>query len=290
MKEAMLYESLDEKTVKCKVCNHYCLIRDGDRGVCGVRENRDGKLFALNYGKTIASAIDPIEKKPIFHFLPRTRTYSFATVGCNFKCLWCQNSDISQYSKRNTTITGYEVSVEEHVDYAIINNCKSISYTYSEPTIFLEYAYDVMKYAKEKGLYNIWVSNGYMSSETLELILPLVDAFNIDFKGFNDQIHKEYCGGSVKPIMNNLKTIYHSKTHLEITTLVIPNVNDDYYQLAEIANFIASSLGKEVPWHISRFFPAWKMRKTPPTPISKLKEAKRIGEGVGLKHIYLGNV
>lgn len=290
MNEALLYEVLDNKVIKCKACNHYCHIKLGSRGICGVRENQDGKLIALNYGKTIARAIDPIEKKPIYHFLPNTKTYSFATIGCNFRCSWCQNWDISQASKLDNKIYGQKISAKEHVEQAIALGCKSVAYTYSEPTIFLEYAYDVMRYAKQKGLANIWVSNGFMSKETLELILPYIDAFNIDFKGSNDEIHQKYCGGSVLPVMDNLKKIYHSKSHLEITTLIIPGVNDNEEQLTTIANFIGNDLGKDVPWHISRFFPAWKMQDVSPTPISSLKLAEKIGKSFGIKNIHLGNV
>ncbi len=290
MKEALLYEKLDKKTVRCKVCNHYCRIKPGFRGICGVRENQDGILMALNYGKTIALAVDPIEKKPIYHFLPSTKTYSFATIGCNFRCSWCQNWDISQASKGDKVIYGQEISVKEHVDKAISLGCKSIAFTYSEPTIFLEYAYEVMKYAKERDLANIWVSNGFMSNETLNLILPFVDAFNIDFKGSDDATHQKYCGGSVLPVMDNLIQICKSRRHLEITTLVIPGINDSEEQLTKIAQFIANELGKEIPWHISRFFPAWKMQDIAPTPIKTLKQAEEIGKSFGLKNIHLGNV
>ena len=290
MKEAMFYEQLSDDLVRCKLCNHYCKINKNKRGICGVRENKSGKLYALNYGKTISYSVDPIEKKPLYHFLPRTRSYSLATVGCNFKCLWCQNYEISQNPKPNKKIIGRDISPKEHIDNALKSGCDSIAYTYSEPTIFFEYAYDIMKLAHENNLKNVLVSNGFMSKEVLEYILPLVDAFNIDFKGFDDENHKKYCGGAVEPIRDNLKAIYKSGTHLEITTLVVPGFNDDLAELTKIASFITDELDKSVPWHISRFYPAWKMSDTTPTDIDILKKAKEIGESKGIKHIHLGNI
>lgn len=290
MKEAMLYEKLADDVVRCKVCNHYCEIKNNKRGICGVRENKSGKLYALNYGKTIAYGVDPIEKKPLYHFLPGSRAYSLATVGCNFKCLWCQNYNISQSPKPNKKVIGRDITPEEHLNNALKSGSDSIAYTYSEPTIFFEYAYDIMKLAHENNLKNVWVSNGFMSKEVLDYILPLVDAFNIDFKGFDDDIHKKYCGGPVKPIRDNLKTIYKSGVHLEITTLVVPGVNDNLAELTMIANFIVKELDTAVPWHITRFYPAWKMSDTSPTDIDILEQAKEIGLSKGIKHIHLGNI
>ncbi|MFW5794719.1 MAG: AmmeMemoRadiSam system radical SAM enzyme [Bacillota bacterium] len=290
MKEASFYEKLADDSVRCRVCNHYCVIKNNQRGICGVRENQSGKLYALNYGKTISYSIDPIEKKPLYHFLSKTKSYSLATVGCNLKCLWCQNFEISQSPKPKKRIIGRDITPEEHVKNALSRGCDSIAYTYSEPTIFLEYAYDIMKLAHENNLKNVWVSNGFMSKDVLDYILPLVDAFNIDFKGFDDEMHKKYCGSPVKPIRDNLKTIYKSGVHLEVTTLVVPGFNDDLSELTKIASFISEELDNSVPWHISRFYPAWKMSDTPPTDIDILKRAKEIGESKGIKHIHLGNI
>jgi pyruvate formate lyase activating enzyme len=287
--EALLYQKLDEEKVRCYVCHHHCLIKSGQRGICGVRENQEGVLFALNYGKTIAMQIDPIEKKPIYHFLPGTWSYSLATVGCNFHCLWCQNNEISQIDESNKQIRGKNITPETHVNMAIKNNCQSISYTYSEPTIFLEYALDIMKLAKKSGLKNIWVSNGYMSSETLDLILPLVDAMNVDLKCFNDSLHKKFCGGSVKPILENLKRINSSSVHLEITTLLVTYFNDNVDEVSKIASFIAD-LNPKIPWHITRFYPAWKMLDKKPTNISILKKSHEIGKNMGIESIHIGNV
>lgn len=290
MKKALLYEKLEKEIVRCAVCSHRCMVLPGARGICGVRENREGELYALNYGKTIAVHVDPVEKKPLYHFMSGTRTYSFAAQGCNFHCLWCQNWEISQGPKIYNPVEGLEISPEEHVERAIQSECPSISYTYSEPTIFLEYALDTMKLAKEKGLKNIWVTNGYMTKETLDLIAPYLDAANVDFKGANNGAYEKYCGGTAEPIMETLKYLNMAGIHTEITTLIVPGINDSYEELEFIAEFIANELGREVPWHISRFFPAWKMMDTPLTPRETMEMAKKIGEKAGLKYIHMGNV
>ena len=290
MKEAILYQKTEDGKLRCNVCNQRCTIAEGKRGICGVRENIQGVLYALNYGKAAAVHVDPVEKKPIYHFLPKTETYSIATVGCNLRCEWCQNWEISQSSKPKRPIEGASISPEEHVRKAIEYNCPSISYTYSEPTIFVEYALDTMKLAKEKGLKNIWVSNGYMSKETLDMIIPYLDAINVDLKGSNDAAYKKYCGGTAEPVMDNLKYLYEAGVHIEITTLIVPGINDDQGQIETIAQFIAQELSKEVPWHISRFFPAWKMTETEITPIETLRMAETIGKNAGLKYIHVGNV
>lgn len=290
MKEAILYEKLESGTVKCAVCNNRCTIKEGHRGICGVRENRQGVLYALNYGITISAANDPIEKKPLYHFMPGTMTYSFATVGCNLHCQWCQNWKISQSPKPNKPIHGIEISPEEHVERALAYGSPSISYTYSEPTIFLEYALDTMKLAHEKGLKNIWHTNGYMSKEALDMIIPLLDAANVDFKGPKGDVYEKYCGGKAEYIMENLKYLFEAGVHLEITTLIIPGVNDKSGQLEEIAHFIATQLSCDVPWHINRFFPAYKMPYTPVTPMETLEMARKIGENAGLKHVHVGNI
>ena len=289
MKEAILYDKLPNQQVQCHVCEHHCLIGEGKRGLCGVRENQQGILYALNYPICIASAIDPIEKKPLYHFLENSQTYSFATVGCNMQCPWCQNHDISQSPKPQNDIEGEEISPINHVYSALANDCPSISYTYSEPTIFLEYALDVMKLAHAKGLKNIWVSNGWMSLETLELIMPYLDAANIDYKG-TEKVYQQLTLGHQSVIERNLKYLHSHGVHLEITTLIIPNINDQIDQFEAIASFIHNELDNSVPWHISRFFPSWKMLSSPITPLSTLKKAESIGKSMGLKNIYIGNV
>jgi len=292
MKEALLYKKLKEKKVQCQNCAHFCIISPGKRGICGVRENIDGKLYTLNYGKAIAVHIDPIEKKPFFHFLPGSHSLSIATVGCNFRCLNCQNWDISQGFKGIKEIPGEDISPEEIVKMAIKNNLPSISYTYTEPTIFLEYALDTMKLAKKKGLKNNFVSNGFMSEESAKLVIPYLDANNIDIKGFSEEFYKENCGGRLQPVLDTAKLMKKSGVWVEITTLVIPTLSDSEEMFREIAKFIYNELGPETPWHISQFCGAisWKLKHIPDTPIEILEKACKIGKEVGLKYVYAGNV
>jgi len=290
MKEAILYQKLKDDQVRCLVCNHRCLIGPNQRGTCGTRENQNGTLYSLVYGQAISEAIDPVEKKPLFHFLPGTFTYSFATVGCNFRCRWCQNWQISQQPKPKNPILGYQLPPATIVERAQASHCPSISYTYTEPTIFLEYALETMKLAHQNGLKNIWVSNGYMSNETLKLILPYLDATNIDLKSFSEKTYQTYCGARLKPILENLIQIKKANVHLEVTTLVIPGVNDSEKEFTQIAQFIAQKLGQDTPWHISRFFPAFLMEDTPITPKETLQKAAAIGKRYQLKYVYLGNI
>lgn len=290
MKEAILYHKMEHDRVQCHVCHHRCTIGDGRRGICGVRENRRGTLMALNYGKTISAAVDPIEKKPLYHFLPHTRIYSFAAVGCNLRCDWCQNWEISQSPKPDRPVEGRDITPEAHVRRALELGCPSIAYTYSEPTVFVEYALDTMKIARSEGLKNVWVTNGFMSGETLAEITHYLDAANVDLKGADDGAYERYCGGKAGPVLDNLKALCHAGVHVEITTLVVPGVNDQRRELEFVARFIADVLGPDVPWHISRFFPAWKMRDTPVTPLATLELARSIGVEAGLHRIHLGNV
>lgn len=287
--EAVLYDQVSDASVRCKVCGHYCLIKDGKRGICGVRENNNGKLYTLNYGLTIATSIDPIEKKPLFEYMPGTFTYSFATVGCNLNCPWCQNERISQAPKPNKVVEGYEISAEMHVSQAIKFNCPSISYTYTEPTIFIEYAYQTMKIARKSGLKNIWVSNGFMSVETLHMVLPYLDAINVDYKG-TAETYKKYLKIDNKQILENLRIIKNSPAHLEVTTLFIPGVNSSESSIRQIIIDLIEYLGKDFVWHISRFFPHYRMKNKPITKVSTLNLAKKIGEEMGLTKIYLGNL
>ncbi len=287
--EALLYEKRSDLTVRCLVCNHFCNISNGKRGICGVRENKNGILYALNFNKSIATSIDPIEKKPLYEFLPGTFTYSFATVGCNMDCAWCQNNLISQDPKPQNVIRGKTVTAKEHIKNALKYNCPSISYTYSEPTIFLEYALETMKLAKKENLKNVWVSNGFMSDQTLELILPYLDAANIDYKG-NDMVYKKYCIGRKQPILDNLKRMKEAGVHLEITTLIITGINDTTEKTENIIKDLISALGTDFIWHITRFFPHYKMLDTPITSKYSLIEARKIGYKYGIKNIYLGNI
>jgi len=291
MIEARLWESIGRGTISCRLCNHYCPIRPGKRGKCGVRENRDGTLYALNYDKIAAQNLDPVEKKPLYHFQPGTRTYSFATMGCNLRCSFCQNWSLSQTPRESKIIEGRAVTPEQLVDEAIRLNATSISYTYSEPTIFFELMQDTAILAKERGLKNIMVSNGFMSTECLDELAPLIDAINVDLKGFTEKFYKEITGARLKPVLTNLKKIKHDlQWWLEVTTLLIPGHNDSPAELNQLTDFIAKELGTDTPWHISRFHPDYKMTDSTVTPAKALETAYDIGKSKGLKYVYIGNM
>ena len=289
IKEAMLYEKLDGQKVQCLLCAHRCKILPGKFGICRVRENRDGRLCTHVYGEIIASHVDPIEKKPLYHFFPGSSSYSIATVGCNFKCPFCQNWQISQASKKAGDMSGYSLSPEEVAAEARKNNCKGISYTYTEPTIFFEYAYECAKIAKGQGLYNSFVTNGYMTDLALETIRPYLDACNVDLKSFSEDFYKRMCQARLAPVLDSIKTMKRLGIWVEVTTLVVPGENDSEEELREIAGFIAR-LGPEIPWHISRFHPDYKYLASAPTSAEALKKAREIGRQAGLRYIYLGNV
>lgn len=290
MKEAMFYNTLKEGKVECYLCRHRCSISPSKRGICGVRENRDGRLYSLVYGRVISMNVDPIEKKPIFHLFPGSRSFSIATVGCNFRCLHCQNHEISQMPRdENGRIEGNMVQPSKIVSLAKQYNCKSISYTYTEPTIYFEYAYETAILAKQEGIKNIFVTNGYMSEESLRVIQPYLDAANVDLKSFQEKFYKEVCGARLKPVLENLKIMREMGIWVEITTLVIPTLNDSEKEFEEIAQFIVS-LGLDVPWHISAFYPTYKMRNPPRTPPSILHKAREIGIKAGLRYVYCGNI
>jgi pyruvate formate lyase activating enzyme len=292
MKEALLYKKLKNKRNQCQNCAHYCVIENGKKGICGVRENRDGKLYSLVYGKACAVNIDPIEKKPFFHFLPGSHSLSVATVGCNFKCASCQNHEISQMPQLTGKVEGQEISPKEIVEAALKNNLPSISYTYTEPAIFSEYALDTMKLAKKQGLKNNWVSNGFWSKELFDLISPYLDAANIDLKSFEDDFYIKYCGGRLQPVSDTLKRLKKKKIWLEVTTLVIPTLNDKEEIFKKIASFIKNELGSETPWHVTQFSGviSWKLQNIPDTPVETLEKAHKIGKETGLKYVYTGNV
>jgi pyruvate formate lyase activating enzyme len=264
----------------------------GKRGICGVRENRDGKLYSLVYGKAIAVNIDPIEKKPFFHFLPGSYSLSIATVGCNYSCKNCQNFDISQAPKPDKPVLGEDLPPKEIVKIALKNNLPSISYTYTEPVVFLEYALDTMKLAKKKGIKNNWVSNGFLSKESRKLIIPYLDAINIDIKSFSDKFYKSNCGARLQPVLDTAKLMKKSSVWVEITTLIIPTLSDSEEMFKNIAKFIKKELGSETPWHVTQFCGviSWKFQNLPDTPVETLKRAWEIGKSTGLKYVYTGNV
>ena len=289
--EAYLYEPLEDHKVRCNLCSHRCVIKPGRRGLCNVRENQAGVLNTLVYGRVIASHVDPIEKKPLFHFLPGSRSYSIATVGCNLRCRFCQNADIAQLpTDRAGVILGDHSTPEEIVNDAQNAGCQSISYTYTEPTVFFEFAHDTAELAHGSGIRNIFVTNGYMTAAALEMIHPYLDAANVDLKAFTGKYYKEQCGAKLEHVRETLKSMRSLGILVEVTTLIIPGLNDDQHELAELAAFISNDLGPETPWHISRFHPTYKLTDRPPTPLKTLVMARDIGLKAGLKYVYTGNV
>jgi pyruvate formate lyase activating enzyme len=287
MKEAMFYEKRDPPAVQCHLCFHDCTIQDGRRGICGVRENRGGTLYSLVYGRAISKAVDPIEKKPLFHFMPGTKIFSVATIGCNFKCLHCQNYDISQAG--GGEIFGEDLPPERIVNLAKQTQCDSIAYTYTEPTIYFEYALETAKLASLEGIKNVFVTNGYISPDALRAIEPYLDAANIDLKSLSDDFYKKICGARVRPVLDSIRLYRELEIWIEITTLVIPTYNDSEEELREIARFILE-LGPEVPWHISQYYPTYKLNDQPRTPVETLLKARKIGLDMGLRYVYVGNV
>lgn len=290
MKEAMFYERRPGGAVKCGLCRFRCLIPPGKRGICMVRENQDGTLYSLVYGKAIAEHLDPIEKKPLFHFLPGSKSYSIATVGCNFRCLHCQNYAISQPASGVMAISGMELSPAEIVAKAKDSGCASISYTYTEPTIYYEYAYDTAVLARAAGLKNIFVTNGYITPEALDHIRPYLDAANIDLKGYSEKFYREVVHAMLQEVLDSIVEYKRQGIWIELTTLVIPNWNDSDADLEGIARFIAEEVGIEVPWHVSQFYPTYKLLDQPRTPLRTLDRAWQIGKDAGLRYVYEGNV
>lgn len=289
MKEAYLYEKKDKERVRCFLCSHHCLILDGKKGICGVRENRGGSLFTLVYDKVIARHVDPIEKKPLFHFLPGTNAFSIATVGCNFKCRFCQNADISQMPNDQDQIWGDHVTPSMIVDGALSSRSATIAYTYTEPTIYYELARDTARQAVSKGIRNVFVSNGYMTEDCLKDIHPDLHGANIDLKSFDEKFYKEQCGAKLGPVLKTLETMEKMGVWLEVTTLLIPGLNDSERELRRLAKFLAE-LDPDIPWHISRFHPTYRLTNVPPTPPESIHRANEIGYEAGLKYVYAGNV
>ncbi len=290
MKEAMLYEKLGDKKVRCFLCSHRCLISNGKRGICAVRENMDGALFSLVYGKVVASHVDPIEKKPLFHFLPGSSSFSISTVGCNLRCQHCQNYEISQFPRESpdVPIPGEDMTPEEVVSIAERYGCKSISYTYTEPTIFFEFAYDCAILAKGKGIKNVFVSNGFMTPESVRNIAPYLDGNNIDLKG-GEKFYKEVCGAKAEPVRATIRLMKDLGVWVEVTTLIIPGYNDAEEDLKSTAEFI-KSVDPAIPWHVTQFYPTYKLTDAPRTPIKTLRWARQMGFDTGLKYVYEGNV
>lgn len=289
MREARFYEKCADRVVLCRLCRHGCRIVAGGRGICAVRENRDGTLYTHSYGHVVAEHVDPVEKKPLFHFQPGSRSYSLATPGCNFRCLHCQNYSISQCAGELLRHELPELPPERVVERAMAAGCSSISYTYTEPTIFFEYAFDIAVLAHEQGLKNIFVTNGYITDEALAAIAPYLDGANIDLKGFTEQFYHEVVGARLAEVLATIRSYRRLGIWLEITTLLIPGLNDDAAQLQELTSFIVRELGIDTPWHVSRFFPTYRLLDRPPTPVSTLHRAREIGRQAGLRYVYEGN-
>ena len=290
MKEALFYENLENQKVHCFLCRHHCEINDGKRGICGVRENRGGTLYTLVYGFPCSHHVDPIEKKPLFHFYPGSKAFSIATVGCNFRCRHCQNDEISQIRKDDGHIYGQRMTPSEVVEGALKSGCKSISYTYTEPTIFFEYALDCAKLSKEKGICNNFITNGYIEQEPLKTIRPYLDGANIDLKSFNHDFYKKVCGAELDNVLASIRTFRSLGIWIELTTLVIPGYNDSEDEFRAITRFIKNDLGTETPWHVSAFYPTYKLTDVSRTPAKTLQRAREIGFEEGLRYVYTGNI
>ncbi len=293
---ARLWEAIGNDRVRCDACALLCKIPAGQPGICGVRVNRDGRLYSLVYGRTAAMHVDPIEKKPLFHFYPGGRIFSLATVGCNFHCTFCQNWDISQWARNapkeqvdESGIAGHPLSPEQLVDLAEAHGCTMLAYTYNEPTIFIEYAYDTILAARERGMKNVFVSNGFLTPEVVDLLAPVLDAIDIDLKGFDDRRHRRVCGAPLAPVLEGLRLVAQSPIWLEVTSLIIPAHNDSAAELQQLAEFVAS-LGVDVPWHVSRFHPDYKMTDREGTSAETLHRAYEAGKTAGLHHVYVGNL
>jgi pyruvate formate lyase activating enzyme len=307
--EAMLYRKAEEDSCDCFLCSHRCHIKPGKRGVCRVRENRAGTLYTLVYGKLIAAHVDPIEKKPLYHFLPGTSSFSIATVGCNFQCDFCQNWQISQAAHstvsgverlraalstaeraaRESEIAGEFTTPEEVVATAKSHRCPSISYTYTEPTIYFEYAADCARLAKAEGIRNVFVTNGYQTPETIEKMAGLIDAANVDLKAFNDKFYRERCKARLEPVCRAIRLMHEAGIHVEVTTLLIPEFNDDEGELRRLAEFLAG-VSVDIPWHVSRYHPDYQFDRAPVTPSETIFHALAMGRKAGLKYLYAGNI
>lgn len=290
IREALFWEKLGGKSGQCHLCAHECKIPESKFGICGVRQNVQGILYTMTYAQLIAAHIDPLEKKPLYHFLPGSLSYSIAAIGCNFKCGFCQNWQISQASINDgETTPGRQMMPEQIVAQAKKNNCRSISYTYTEPTIFFEYAYDTARLAREAGLYNVFVTNGYMTRQALETIKPYLDAVNVDLKSYRDDAYRKLCKARLQPVLDTITAMNELGIWLEVTTLVVPGENDTDEELGQIAEFLAR-IDHNIPWHISQFHPDYEFLDHEVTPLVTLMKARELGKRAGLRYIYLGNV
>ncbi|MGM0759990.1 MAG: AmmeMemoRadiSam system radical SAM enzyme [Thermodesulfobacteriota bacterium] len=290
MRAALWYFQHDNDMVRCFLCAHTCDIPPRKRGKCNVRENRNGILWSLVYGQPVARHVDFIEKKPLYHVYPGSLSYSYGTAGCNFHCPFCLNADIAHPRKILGSTSVQDVPAQDIVSEALVQECSSIAATYTEPTVFMEYALDVARLGSERKLAQVFVTNGFMTPKSLRDLIPVLDAANVDLKSFRDDFYIQQCEARLKPVLQTLRSLKKAGVWLEVTTLVIPGLNDSWAELRELADFIAFSLGPETPWHLSAFHPSYKMKDRPRTPIDTLYKAREIGVAAGLHYVYLGNV
>ncbi len=279
----------DDGAVRCNVCAHRCLVRPGREGICRVRANREGVLDSLAYGRIVAAALDPIEKKPLFHVEPGARAWSIATPGCPFHCTFCQNWEIAQGPRLGSRLAPRVTPPDAVVEDALEADADAIAYTYVEPTVFLEYALDVGRLARDAGLRNLFITDGYATPEAVGLLATVIDAANVDLKSFDDRFYRRLCGARLRPVLEAIVAMRAAGIFLELTTLVIPGHNDDAANLRALTRWIVENVGPETPWHVSRFYPAYELRDVPPTPVASLWRAAEIGHESGLVHVYIGN-
>ncbi|MDD5644549.1 MAG: AmmeMemoRadiSam system radical SAM enzyme [bacterium] len=288
LREALFYFPLENGDVQCGLCPRRCVLRDGQRGLCRVRVNYGGKLYSLVYGKPVAVHIDPIEKKPLYHFLPGSTTFSFATAGCNLSCVFCQNWEISQAYPENTR--HFNITPEEIISNSLKEGCDSIAFTYTEPTVFYEYMLDTAKLAKQNGLKTVCITCGFVEEEPLRELCKYIDAANVDLKGFSENFYAEYTKSSLRPVLETLRILKEENIHTELTNLIIPGVNDSETLISDMCSWIAENIGTDIPVHFSRFYPHYQLRNKPPTSVKTLLSAKKIARSKGLKYVYIGNV
>ena len=288
IRDAMLYRGVGGGRVECGVCSRGCVVSSGRLGFCRTRENRDGRFYTLVYGLVSSLAADPIEKKPLYHFMPGSLSYSLGTVGCNFRCLHCQNYTISQM--RHDEVRTFELLPEDAVSRALETGCRSIAFTYNEPTVWFEYTYETARLAHDSGLANVYVTNGYMTEEALTMIAPYLDALSLDIKAFSDEFYRKICGARLGPVLDTALLAREFGMHIEVVNLIIPTLNDSTGEIREFVEWVRDNLGRETPLHFTRFYPYYRLSDLPATPFSTLEEAYKIAKDAGMEYVYIGNV